>query len=300
MTLNQLQAFLLTAQLGSFTAAAKAMGLTQASVSELVKRLESEFKTELFYRVNQRLQITSAGEDLLSRAEMIVRAAKETERAMHSLHSLEAGTASFGLLKYAAPYSLSDIAQQFHAAHPNLNIRLVGQNSIEVADEVRSGTLEAGLVILPIDTAGLEVTPIIRDEIFYVTAKSERLPKRATSETVANAPMILYDTHKGLDPTRRQLETRAQAEGLKVGTIMELENVESALTLVSKGIGDSYVFEAMMKSKQFPKDLLTTPFYPPLYDTIALIKREGAILSPATKEMVKLAKRSLKRHGIPA
>jgi hypothetical protein len=72
--------------------------------------------------------------------------------------------------------------------------------------------------------------------------------------------MILYDTHKGLDPTRRQLETRAQAEGLKVGTIMELESVESALALVSKGIGDSYVFEAMMKSKQFPKELLTTLF----------------------------------------
>lgn len=297
MTLAQLQAFIETAHRGSFTAAARFLGTAQASVSELVRRLEDEFETQLFVRVNRRLRITPAGDELLPRAELIVRTAAETIQAMTALRSLEAGTASFGLLKYSAAYSLSDLAKQFHEAHPNLKIRLIGQNSNEVAEAVRSGELEAGLVILPIDTHGLEITTIIRDEIFYATTEPSRLPVRATAQTLANAPMIVYDTHRGLDPTRRQLNERAQAAGFPMRIIMELENAESALSLVARGVGDTYIFEAMLKSPLMPANLLTAPFDPPLYDTIAIVKRESAILSPATKEMTALAHRILQAHG---
>lgn len=300
MTLAQLQAFVETARRGSFTAAAKVLGTAQASVSELVRRLEDEFETQLFVRVNRRLRITPAGEELLPRAELIVRTADETLQTMTALRSLDAGTASFGLLKYSAAYSLSDLAKQFHEAHPNLKIRLIGQNSNEVAEAVRVGELEAGLVILPIDTDGLEITPIIRDEIFYVTSELNRLPERATAQTVASAPMIVYDTQRGSDPTRRQLNERAQASGFPMRVIMELENAESALSLVASGVGDTYIFGAMLKSPLMPASLLTASFDPPLYDIIAIVTREGAILSSATKEMAALARRILQAHGQPA
>ena len=299
MTLAQLKAFVETARSGSFAAAAKKIGTAQASVSELVHRLEEEFGTQLFVLVNRRLKITTAGEELLPRAELLVRTAAETIQTMAALRSFEAGTASFGLLKYSAAYSLSDLAKQFHEAHPNLKIRLIGQNSTEVAAAVRSGALEAGLIILPINTDGLEVTPIIRDEIFYATSEASRLPKRATSQTLATSPMIVYDTHLGLDPTRRQLTQRAEATGFPMRIIMELENAESALSLVSRGVGDTYIFEAMLKSPLKPANLLTAPFDPPLYDIIAIVTREGAILSPATKEMAALAGRILQTHGQP-
>lgn len=299
MTIAQLQAFVETCRRGSFTAAARVLGTAQASVSELVRRLEDEFETPLFVRVNRRLQITPAGEELLPRAELIVRTVNETTRSMIALRSLEVGTASFGLLKYSAAYSLSDLAKQFHEAHPNLKIRLIGQNSNEVAEAVRSGSLEAGLVILPINTNGLDITPIIRDEIFYATADPSRLPERATAQTLASSPMIVYDTHRGLDPTRHQLNERAQAAGLPMRVIMELENAESALSLVASGVGDTYIFGAMLKSPLKPAELLTAPFDPPLYDIIAIVTREGAFLSSATKEMVALARRILKVHGEP-
>ena len=100
MTLAQLKAFVETARSGSFAAAAKKIGTAQASVSELVHRLEEEFGTQLFVLVNRRLKITTAGEELLPRAELLVRTAAETIQTRAALRSFEAGTASFGLLKY--------------------------------------------------------------------------------------------------------------------------------------------------------------------------------------------------------
>lgn len=111
--------------------------------------------------------------------------------------------------------------------------------------------------------------------------------------------MIVYDTHLGSDPTRRQLNQRAEASGFPMRVIMELENADSALSLVSRGVGDTYIFGAMLKSPLMPANLLTVPFDPPLYDIIAIVTREGAILSPATKEMATLAGRILQTHGQP-
>ena len=65
MTLNQLRAFLESQRLGSFTAAADELAIAQASVSELVRRLEDELGTQLFVRGSRRLSLTGAGQELL-------------------------------------------------------------------------------------------------------------------------------------------------------------------------------------------------------------------------------------------
>ena len=71
--------------------------MSQASVSELVRRLELEAGLVLFARGGRRLVPTSAGEQLRPFAEQAVAAAAAGERALRSLGSLEGGVASFGL-----------------------------------------------------------------------------------------------------------------------------------------------------------------------------------------------------------
>ena len=59
-----------------------------------------------------------------------------------------------------------------------MRVRAIGQNSAEVADAVRDGQLEAGLVALPIDDRGLDVSPAMREELLYISADPERLRSR--------------------------------------------------------------------------------------------------------------------------
>ena len=69
-------------------------------------------------------------------------------------------------------------SQDFRARYPDVRVRVSGQNSAEVADAVRDGKLEAGLIALPIDDRGLDVAAAIDDEILYVSADPERVKSR--------------------------------------------------------------------------------------------------------------------------
>ncbi|WP_307135297.1 LysR family transcriptional regulator [Streptomyces aurantiacus] len=293
-TLNQLRAFLAAARLGTFSAAAVELRTTQPSVSELVKRMEEHYRVPLFTRGARRLVLTSAGEELLPYAQQAAEAAEGADRALRSLTSLDGGVATFGLLRNADYYLLSDLLETFHARHPRVRLRIVGLNSVEVAEAVTAGDLEAGLVVLPIDAEGLDITPLLRDEVVYASADPGRTTRPITMTDLAEAPLILYDAHYGWrDPTRRQLAERAQVEGVTLSPLVEVEQVDSALHLVARGAGDTIVSRAVAGSRTFPKDLHTVGFAEPLYDTIAAVQRQGAVLSPATREIARLARRML-------
>jgi DNA-binding transcriptional LysR family regulator len=295
VTLNQLRAFLEAARRGSFTAAAAAMGMSQASVSELVRRLEDEYNAQLFLRANRQLVLTTAGLELISYAETAVSAADNATRALRSVQTLNGGVATFGVLRNADYYLLSELVQRFAEQHPAVRVRLIGLNSLDVAAAVAEGSLEAALVVLPLDVDGLRVTPWAKDEVVYVTAEPARATRPVTIEDLASARLILYDAHAGWrDPTRRQLADRANLAGVKLDPWIEVEHVEAALNLVSRGVGDTIAAKAVTNATSFPAGLHVAPLKPKLYDTIAFVRRETVPLSPATRAIAALAREMLR------
>ncbi|MUK01327.1 LysR family transcriptional regulator [Vibrio cholerae] len=300
MTLNQLRAFLMVALKGSFSAAALEMQMAQPSVSEMVKRIEQAYGVLLFTRGPRRLVLTNAGEELLPYARAAVQSADNADAALKSLTSLSGGVATFGLLRNANFYFLSRLLERFTMRFPDVRLRVIGLNSVEVAEAVTSGDLEAGLVVLPVDSDGLEVTPLMRDEVFYASADPLRTARPVTMQDLSRAELILYDAHYGWrDPTRRQLAERAKLEGVALTTRVEVEHVDSALHIVARGLGDTIVAGAVRSGPAFPQSLHTVPFAEPLYDTIALVQRRGAVLSPATRELARLAQRMLLEQQVP-
>ena len=98
----------------------------------------------------------------------------------------------------------------FLRRHPDVSVRLVGRNSSAIVERVRRGELEAGVVLLPIDDDKLDVRPIVRDEVLYVSADPERTRQPATIERLAATPLVFYDAESADDdPIRRQLAERA-------------------------------------------------------------------------------------------
>lgn len=295
VTLNQLRAFLETARNGSFTAAATALEVSQASVSELIRRLEDEHEVQLFVRGRRQLVLTRAGQELLSYAETAVSAADNAGRALRSVTTLSGGVATFGVLRNADYYLLSGLVQRFIEMHPAVRVRLIGLNSVDVAASVSQGDLDAGLVVLPIDADGLRVTPWARDEVVCISSDAARASGPVSIGDLATTRLILYDAHAGWrDPTRRQLADRANIAGVHLEPWIEVEQVETALNLVARGIGDTIASRAVLASHGLPANVSATPLDPPLYDTIAFIRREAAPLSPATREFARLARAMLR------
>jgi DNA-binding transcriptional LysR family regulator len=298
MTLTQLRAFLAAVDGGSFTAAARDLGTTQPTVSELVRKLEEEHGLALFVRAGRRLSLTAAGAELLPLARRSVDGADRGADVLSALRGMEGGVASLGVLRNAPFYFLPDLVERFHRARPAMRVRLVGQNSVEVAEAVRNGALEAGLVVLPVVDDGLTVRPIMRDEVVWVSADPRRTAFPVRLEQVAGVALVLYDAHYGWnDPTRRQLADRAHALGLTLEPTIEVENVESALALAARGVGDTIASRAVVAHDTFPEGLHAASFAEPFFDTIALITRSDVTLSPGTAELVEMAVRALVGHG---
>jgi DNA-binding transcriptional LysR family regulator len=205
---------------------------------------------------------------------------------------LRGGIATFGTFGTARWYPGIQIVAAFRRRHPRVRVRLVGQNSSEVAAAVRDGELEAGLIALPIDDTGLDVRPIMRDEMVYVSAEPARVRRPVTIQELAAGPLILPDTSFGLeDPTRRQLWQLAQRAGVTLQPEIEVEDIETAIDLTARGLGDTLIARGVLLSlgRRVPKRLGWVQFADPIYDTFAFINRRGARLSPAAREFMTLA-----------
>jgi DNA-binding transcriptional LysR family regulator len=263
--------------------------MAQPSLSDQIRRLEAELGVALFARVGRGIVLTEAGRLLRPHAERTVAAAREAAESVQEVRDLSGGTVNFGTFGSAHHYLLIGLIQDFRSRHPNVRVRAIGHSS-EVADDVREGQLEAGLVALPIDDRGLDVRPAMREELYYLSADPERVREPMTIERLADAPLILYDARWGADdPMRRQLRERAQQAGVTLEPQIEVEYVTAALDLCARGLGDTVSSTAMVRSRGLARKLTGVGFDPPLHDTFAFITRRNAHLSPAARAFIALA-----------
>ena len=293
MTLQQLQYVLAAIEHGSFSAAAEVLHLAQPSLSEQVRRLEAELGVALFQRVGRGLVLTEAGRALRPHAEAALASVERARDSVGAIRGLRGGLAAFGTFGTARTYLGTDLVEDFRTRYPDVRVRIVGQNSSDTAEAIRAGELEAGLVVLPIDDRGLVVRPAMRDEVLYVSTDPARLRRPMTIARLADAPLILSEASWGAqDPTRRQLTELAQRAGVAIEPQIDVEDVEVALELAARGLGDTIAPRGMLR-RLAPERLGWVPFAEPLYETFAFTWRRGAQLSPATREFMTFAERRL-------
>ena len=295
MTLQQLTYFLATVEHGSFSGAARSLYLTQPAISEQIRQLEGELGIALFARAGRGLVLTEAGKRFRPEAERVLADVERSRDAVAEVRDLRGGTLSFGMFGTASAYLIADLVADFRRRYPDVRLRLVGVNSSEVADQVRNGTLEAGLIVLPVDDAGLDLRVARLEELVVVSREAERTSSPMTFEALASTPLILYDAQYGADdPMRRQLLERSQRAGVTLRPVIEVESIEAAVGLARRGLGDTIVPRAAI-SRRGSRGLHFASFDEPLYDTFAFIARSDAPLSPAARALVELIERRLER-----
>jgi DNA-binding transcriptional LysR family regulator len=287
LSLQQIRCFCAALELGSFTAAAEALRVSQPAVAEQIRKLERALGSDLFVRAGRGVMPTEAGRAFAEHATRSLRAVEDAAERVGELTALRSGNVAAGIFGEPSAWRVDEFVTAFLRSHPDLSVRLVGRNSSAIVERVRRGDLEAGVVVLPIDDDRLDVRPLVRDEVLYVSATPERTRQPATIEQLAATPLVFYDAESGdNDPIRRQLAERAQALGVHLQLKVEVELKDIALRLVAAGIGDTYLPSAYTHAPYYPQGLSTIPFSPALYDTFAVVTRPGARLSAGVRELL--------------
>lgn len=122
--------FVAVAEAGSFTAAAKQLGISTAQVSRQVSALEGRLTTKLFYRTTRKVSVTEAGNVYYQHCRQILDGLEEAERAVSNLQSKPAGK-----LHITAPVAygerfIAPLVNNFVAQYPELDVRLHLTNQI--------------------------------------------------------------------------------------------------------------------------------------------------------------------------
>lgn len=302
ITLQQLQYFLAAVEHGSLSAAAEAHFIAQPSLSEQIRRLENQLGVSLFTRTNRKLILTDAARMLVPYAQRTIMAVEEAAAAVDPVRNLTGGVVAFGTFSSAHHLLHPDLVANFRALHPLVRMRLVSMNSVQIADAVREGELEAGLVALPVDDRGLEVSGVEwTAEAVYLTRHPSRVRRRPTVRDLAAADLILPEVRWGdMDPTRRQLLASAQNAGVTIEPIVEVESPATALTLAERGVGDTVISLPLAEALGATRSLHWSSLDPPLMETFAFVSRRDARLSPATEVLIRLARQLLRELPTPA
>lgn len=295
-SVRQLEYFVSAAHAGSFASAAAENHIAQPSLSEQIKSLELMLEVSLFNRTSRGLQLTDAGQQLLPLAEQSLNHIRDFAEWTRRLRTVEVGTVSFGTFSSAHLFLLTDLIKEFRAQHPDVKMHITGLNSSEVADAVRAGTLEAGLVQLPIDAHDLEVSPsIFTDQVVYVS--KDPLPKEFHTHgvdvsTLSNQPLILAESSWAQrDPLRFSLLERAQQAGVTLDPVIEVEFGTHAAQLAAAGLGNAFASFHAVRSIIEEHNLHWAPLNPPYFERHAFITKKGGVVSPATAELMRIAHR---------
>jgi DNA-binding transcriptional LysR family regulator len=303
LSLHQLRCFLATYEHGSLTGAAEELGYAQPSVSEQVRLLERSVGSSLFRRVGRGVVPTTVAETLRPHAERTLAAADEAMRVARSATALETGTIRFGMFGTARLYASAGLVADVLARHPGVRVELVGQNSSDVLEDLRRGRLEAAMIAVPqISSEGMEITPVARDELVYVSTHPDRLESPVTAARLARAELVMPETTwRAVDSTRIVLRRMLHEAGRNPQTRIEVEDVETAVELVGLGLADTVIPKgaATQLLPRLAPDAGYVSLRPRQYDSLAIVHRTGASLSPAAQLMIEVATRRIQEVAEP-
>jgi DNA-binding transcriptional LysR family regulator len=303
LSLHQLRCFLAVYEQGSLTAAAEQLGYAQPSISEQVRGLERSLGVELFTRVGRGVVPTAAADTLRPYAERALGAAEDARRAVQGVKALETGTIRFGMFGAARLYGGAALIADVLRDHPGVRVELVGQNSAEVQEELRRGQIEAAMIaVTEVSAEGLQVIPVARDELVYISADPARLRSPVTADRLDRASLVMPETTwRATDSARIVLRRMLHETGYTPTTRIEVEDVETAVELVGRGLADSVVHRGVatqLLPRLAPKAGHVS-LRPKQFDTFAIVHRAGATLSPAARLMGELATRRIQAVSEP-
>ncbi len=175
LDLDQLQTFVAIIDTGSFTRAAERVFKTQSAVSMQMRRLEERVGKQLFIKDGRGSKLTPEGERLLQFARRMIRINNEAIAAFDDNRlegSLRIGTPD----DYADRY-MPEIISRFAQSHPKVELNIICESSVDLADKMRRGELDVALVT---HNPRERMSDVVRTEpLCWVASVNHPLPEDA-------------------------------------------------------------------------------------------------------------------------
>jgi LysR family hydrogen peroxide-inducible transcriptional activator len=262
-----------------FGRAAEACFVSQPTLSTQIKKLEKELGVELVERSPRHVLLTDAGRQVVERARIMLDEADSIATIAKRAQDPEAGSLRLGLFPTLAPYLLPHVVPKVHARFPHLELLLVEEKTEVVLQQLRSGSLDAGILALPVPTDHLEVEELFAEEFLLAVPSTHPLADHegpVDTSVLATEPVLLLEEGHCL---RDQALAVCSLSGASERSGFRATSLETLRQMVAAGVGITLLPElAVRPPVPASPDIRLLRFAEPVpRRTIALVWRPTSI-----------------------
>jgi len=197
-TLRQLEFLCAVADQGSFSKAAESCHVTQPTLSAAIKEVEGMLGVQLIEREARGASLTQAGDAAVERARTILSDTADLVSAARQAGAPLTGPFRLGAIPTIAPFLLPRTLKALRKAHTGLKLYLREDQTERLLDGLKSRSLDAALIALPWEAAGIETMDLGDDEFMLVAPRGHDLIERDTLKSTDLADedvLLLEDGH---------------------------------------------------------------------------------------------------------
>ncbi len=192
--LRDLKYFAQIAESGSMTAAARALHVSQPTLTVAMQNLEEQLKTTLFVRERSGVKLTATGEELLRHAEEVFHLLDRAAARVRGLESEDEGTFTVGCHESLGAYFLPEFMARFLRDHPKIELLIANETSAKTTESVLERRIQFGLVVNPHPHPDLVIVELFHDAMDVLVAEDAPPPSRPLGSLLAPGDV---------DPTER-------------------------------------------------------------------------------------------------
>jgi DNA-binding transcriptional LysR family regulator len=233
--LRQLEIFCNVVELGSFSKAANAVFLAQASVSERISTLERMVGAKLLDRLGRRVVPTKAGELLYKHAVSLLNMKEKVRQEMESFLGMRRGAIHMGASTIPGEFILPRIIGSFNEEYPSVSVVLAISDTNDIETRVLEGNLELGVVGSKGNYNTLFYQELWKDELVLAIPAQHRWAgkKEVSTAAIFKEPFILRETGSG---TLKHIERYLGSLQSKTGQTLQVVARFGSSTAIKEGI----------------------------------------------------------------
>ncbi|MCH4889928.1 LysR family transcriptional regulator [Acidaminobacter sp. JC074] len=266
----------------SFTKASEQLYVTQSSVSQSIKQLETKLDTKLFIRYKKKISLTEEGQILLTHVSQAYQHLKAAERKIEN-YSL--GEITIGASDTLCKYFLLPYFKKFHKKYPQIKINIINQPSRKTLQMIGEGLMDFGIVAISKDTTYDNIKLIKLQDYEEVCVVGEELHEKIgdkiTLQELSGHPIITLRQNTN---TRKYMDHFFKENGFVLEPEFEMVSVDLILEMVKADLGIGFAMDDTLKNQNDLYPVKLTPKLPTRQISFAI--SENLPLSNTAKDFM--------------
>ncbi|WP_299841780.1 LysR substrate-binding domain-containing protein [uncultured Roseovarius sp.] len=237
MLSTALRSFHAVARHGGFSAAARALNISQPTLSTQVKALESRYDVELFNRIGRQVRLTLAGAELYKATMRLHQSETEAEDLLNAFKGLHSGS-----LKIAAvgPFHATDMIVAFKSRHPKIDISVQFGNSQRSFERLLAYEADVGLIAeVNADPRVITEPYSTHDVVVFANARHPFFNRKSISITELQGQKVVQ--RESGSTTRTAMEQALARYDISIDVVLDIGSREGIWKAVEQGLGIGFV-----------------------------------------------------------